>query len=70
MLGDGLTVELPQGLYVENLQELLDLIGEEAVSDYLHPVTGAVMIPKSKLITRSQLQLFKTLTEEVSKVAN
>lgn len=70
VLGDGLTVELPQGLYVESLQELLDLIGEEAVSDYLHPVTGAVMIPKAKLITRSQLQLFRTLTEEVSKIAD
>ena len=69
VLGDGVTVELPEGLYVESLEELLDLIGEEAVSDYLHPVTAAVMIPKNKLITRSQLQLFKALTAEVSKVS-
>jgi ferredoxin len=68
VIGDGVTLELPQGLYVENLQELLDLIGEEAVSDYLHPVTGAVLIPRSKVITRSQLQLFKTLSAEVSQV--
>ncbi len=69
VLGDGVTVELPEGLYVESLQELLDLIGEEAVSDYRHPVTGAVMIPKNKLITRSQLQLFKALSAEVSRVS-
>lgn len=69
VIGDGVTVELPQGLYVENLQELLDLVGEEAVSDYLHPITGAVLIPRSKVITRSQLQLFKTLSAEVSQVS-
>jgi len=68
VMADGVTVELPQGLYVEDLQELLDLVGEEAVSDYLHPINGAVMIPKDKLITRSQLSLFKALMAEVSKV--
>jgi len=68
ILGDGLTVELPSGLYVEKLEELLDLIGEEAVSDYLHPITGAVMIPRNKIITRSQLQIFRNLHEEVSKI--
>jgi len=68
ILGDGLTVELPQGLYVEKLEELLELVGEEAVSDYLHPITGAVMIPKNKIITRSQLQNFKNLHEEVNKL--
>ena len=69
VLADGVTVELPEGLYVERLEELLALVGEEAVSDYLHPVTGAVMIPKLKVITRSQLQLFKNLHEEIRKVA-
>jgi ferredoxin len=68
ILGDGVTIELPQGLYVEKLEELLNLIGEEAVSDYLHPITGAVMIPRSKIITRSQLQNFKNLSEEINKV--
>lgn len=69
VIGDGVTVELPQGLYVENLQELLALVGEEAVADYLHPITGTVLIAKTKVITRSQLQLFKTLTAEVNRVA-
>ena len=69
VLADGVTVELPQGLYVESLDELLELIGEEAVSDYLHPVTGAVLIARDKIITRSQLQLFKNLQDDVSKVS-
>lgn len=70
VLADGVTIELPQGLFIESLDELMALVGEDAVSDYLHPITGAVMIPKDKIITRSQLQLFKNLSDEVSKVTN
>ena len=69
VLGDGVTIELPSGFYVEAFEELLALVGEEAVTDYLHPVTGAVMIPKDKIITRSQLQLFKNLQDEITKVS-
>jgi ferredoxin len=67
ILGDGLTVELPQGVYVEKLDDLLELVGEEAVADYLHPINGSVMIPKSKVITRSQLTLFKTLAADIER---
>lgn len=68
ILGDGLTVELPQGVYVEKLDDLLELVGEEAVADYLHPINGSVMIPRTKVITRSQLTLFKTLAAEIEKL--
>ena len=34
-----------------------------------HPITGAILIPKDKIITRSLMQLFKNLTEEVNKVS-
>ena len=68
ILGDDVMIELPTGLFIESLQDLLDQIGDEAVADYRHPVTGAVMIPKDKIITRSLLQLFKNLTEEINKV--
>jgi ferredoxin len=68
VLNDGVTVELPTGLFIEKLDELLDLIGEEAVIDYRHPINGSVMIAKDKIITRSLLQLFKNLTEDVNRV--
>jgi ferredoxin len=68
ILGEGITLELPSGVYVEKLDDLLELVGEVAVSDYLHPVNGSVMIPKSKVITRSQLMLFKNLSEEISRI--
>lgn len=68
VLAEGVTIELPNGLFIENLQELLDLIGDQAVADYRHPVTGAVLIPKDKIITRSLLQLFKSLSEELNRL--
>ena len=68
ILADGVMIELPTGLFIESLEDLLDLIGEEAVTDYRHPVTGAVMIPKQKIITRSLLQLFKNVSEDINKV--
>lgn len=68
-LAEGLTIELPSGLFIEKLEEILSLIGDEAVADYRHPITGAILIPKDKIITRSLMQLFKNLTEEVNKVS-
>ena len=47
----------------------MELVGEEAVADYLHPITAAVLIAKDKVITRSQLQLFKNLQDDVTKLA-
>ncbi len=70
VVGEGVVLELPAGLFVENLNELLDLIGEEAIADYRHPINGTLLIPKDKIITRSLLQLFKNLTEEVNRVQN
>jgi ferredoxin len=70
VIDQGLVIELPSGVYVENLNDLLELVGEEAVADYLHPVDGRVLIAKDKIITRSLLMLFKNLTEEIQKVSN
>jgi ferredoxin len=68
VLQDGVTIELPTGLFIEKLEELLEMIGDEAVTDYRHPINGSVLIPRDKIITRSLLQLFKNLTEEVNKI--
>jgi ferredoxin len=70
IIGEGVVVEMPMALYVESLDQLMDLVGEVAVSDYRHPITGAIMIPKDKLLTRSQLSLFKTLTEDINRISN
>lgn len=70
ILADGVTIELPAGLFIEKLDEILELIGEEAVADYRHPINGMTLIPKNKIITRSLIQLFKNLTEDVNKISH
>jgi ferredoxin len=69
VVGDGVVIELPAAVFVEALDDLMALIGDEAVTDYRHPIDGKVLIPKDKIITRSLLQLFKNLTDEVNKVS-
>jgi ferredoxin len=69
VLADGVTIELPNIVFLEKLEDVLNLIGEEAVADYRHPINGSILIPKEKIITRSLLQLFKNLTDEVNKVS-
>jgi ferredoxin len=69
VLNDGVVIELPAGVFIEAMEDLMALIGDEAVTDYRHPIDGKVLIPKDKIITRSLLQLFKHLTEEVNKLA-
>lgn len=68
VLGDGVVVELPDGVFVQTAQEMADLIGSRAEHDYLHPISGSVLIPKGKVITRTILQLFVTLTEDLRKL--
>ncbi|MGJ3247875.1 MAG: 2Fe-2S iron-sulfur cluster-binding protein [Elainellaceae cyanobacterium] len=56
VLGEGIVVELPPGMYVNSLQDIEALIGRRADQDMLHPITGQVLVEASKLITRSTLK--------------
>jgi len=67
VMGEGVVVELPPGMYVNSLQDIEALIGRRAESSLLHPITGAVLVEEGKLITRSMLkQLENTDTFKVS----
>jgi ferredoxin len=67
VMGEGVVVELPPGMYVNSLQDIEALIGRRAESKLLHPITGAVLVEEGKLITRSMLkQLEDTDTFRVS----
>lgn len=67
VIGEGVVVELPPGMYVNSLQDIEDLIGRRAETNLLHPITGAVLVEEGKLITRSMLkQLEDTDTFKVS----
>jgi ferredoxin len=68
VLGEGVVVELPEGMYLERAEDLMSLLGRRAETNYLHPVTGAVLIAKGKIITRSRLEELKNLKDEVDKM--
>lgn len=56
VLGEGVVVELPPGMYVNSLQDIEALIGRRAEQSLLHPITGAVLVEEGKLITRSMMK--------------
>ena len=56
VLGNGVVVALPKGMYVNSLQDIESLIGRRAVQDLLHPLTGKVLVEEGKLITRAMLR--------------
>lgn len=67
VMGEGVVVELPPGMYVNSLQDIEALIGRRAEANLLHPITGAMLVEEGKLITRSMLkQLEDTDTFKVS----
>ncbi len=66
--GDGVTVRVPEGMYIEKADDLLSLLGTLALENILHPITGAVLIPKSKFITRTLLEQSRSLEQEVKRL--
>ena len=55
VIGEGVIVELPQGMYLRSANELTTLIGRRAEMPILHPGDGRVLIAAGKIITRSRL---------------
>lgn len=65
---DGAVIEVPSGLYVESVEGFENLIGSKAAYDYLHPITGRLLIPKGKIITRTVFAEFAAAAEELKAV--
>lgn len=53
ILGNGVVVEVPTGMYLNAIENVESLIGRRAEQDLLHPITGQVLVESGKLITRS-----------------
>jgi len=70
VLGDGVVVELPEGMYVERIEDLMALLGKRAEKNMLHPINGSVLIAKGKIITKSRLEELKNLNSEVNGMKN
>ncbi len=59
VIGDGVVIELPPGMYISAMGDLETLIGRRAEQDILHPLDGRVLVQAGKLITRSTVNLLK-----------
>lgn len=65
VLGEGIVVELPEGMYIERAEDLMKYLGQRAQVNILHPINGSVLITKGKIITRSRLEELQSLHVEV-----
>ncbi|MEA5533878.1 2Fe-2S iron-sulfur cluster-binding protein [Crocosphaera sp. XPORK-15E] len=66
VIGEGVVVEIPSGMYVSEIENIEDLIGRRAEENILHPITGAVLVEAGKLVTRSMITQLKDTQVEVA----
>ncbi len=65
VLGEGVVVELPPGMYVNTIEDIEDLIGRRAQQDILHPLNGQILVEEGKLITRTVVNQLKEIRAKV-----
>jgi ferredoxin len=56
LIGDGVAIQLPRGIFVKSEQDLERDIGKKAQKTLLHPLTGEVLVEAGKLILRSAVE--------------
>lgn len=56
VLREGIKIALPKGQFIDGTTDLEALIGRRAEEQILHPITGLVLIPAGKIITRSRVR--------------
>lgn len=55
VLGDGVEIRLPEGMYVQSFNDLESLIGRRSQVPILHPADGRPLIQAGKFITRTAI---------------
>ncbi|MCT7962798.1 2Fe-2S iron-sulfur cluster-binding protein [Laspinema sp. D1] len=65
ILGEGVVVEVPTGMYLDAIEDIEALIGRRTEQDLLHPITGQVVVESGKLITRSVIVELKDVRLQV-----
>jgi ferredoxin/tRNA A-37 threonylcarbamoyl transferase component Bud32 len=66
--GDGVEVRVPEGMYIESADDLLSLLGTRATQNILHPITGEILIPVGKLITRTLLEQSRRVDQDMEQL--
>ncbi|MGI0482941.1 2Fe-2S iron-sulfur cluster-binding protein [Geminocystis sp. CENA526] len=67
VIGEGVVVELPAGMYLSEIEDVEALIGRRAQQNILHPISGKILVQEGKLITRSMISQLENTKGEVSK---
>jgi ferredoxin len=65
VIGEGVVLELPPGMYISSKDDIENLIGRRAQQDILHPISGQVLVEEGKLITRSMMSQLQTTQSQV-----
>lgn len=68
VLGEGVEIQLPEGMYVESIQDIEKLIGRRSNMPILHPKDGRILIQKGKIITRSYIMQLQDVDFDISGV--
>jgi ferredoxin len=68
VLGDGVEVDLPKGLYIESFSDIEKLIGKRTPSPILHPVSGKVLIQENRIITRSAISELRDVDIDIKQL--
>lgn len=68
VIGDGLEIALPAGLYVESFEDLETLVGKRTKAPILHPKDGRVLIQENKIITRTLIMSLKDVDFDVNQI--
>jgi ferredoxin len=68
VVGNGVVVDLPAGMYISEVEDIESLIGQRATQDILHPLYGTILVEAGKLITRSMISQLQQTRGEVSEV--
>jgi ferredoxin len=65
VLGEGVTVELPGGMYLSQVDDVESLIGRRAQQNILHPIYGTILVEEGKLITRTMISQLQDTQGEI-----
>ena len=56
VLGEGVTVSVPSGRFIDGTGDLEGLVGRRAEERILHPIHGGLLIDAGKVITRTRIR--------------
>lgn len=68
IMGEGVEVRLPEGMYVESFDDILALVGKRTKEPILHPRDGSVLIQKNKIITKSAISQLEGVDFNLSSI--